>query len=124
MLMTKQRALIYNIVTKMSGHLTADEIFILAKKEMPSIALATVYNNLNALYNSGQIGKVTVSSSADLYDRSPIPHGHVMCKKCNFVQDINIPDLTGIIENSLGEKIESYNLSIDYVCKNCQKTTC
>ena len=122
--MTKQRRLIYSIVSKMKGHLTADEIFLFAKKEMPSISMATVYNNLNALYSTGKIGKVIVAGKADLYDRSPIPHGHMMCKNCSFVQDINIPNLTEIIEASAGEKIETYNLNISYICKNCKEITC
>ena len=58
MVSTKQRTLILDIVKNTNDHLSADEIYILARKQMPGIALATVYNNLNALYNSGKIGKI------------------------------------------------------------------
>ena len=65
MLLTKQRSLILDIVKNMDGHLSADEIYILARDKMPGIALATVYNNLNALYLGGMIGKVKIPDAAD-----------------------------------------------------------
>ena len=46
--MTKQRELIIQILKNNDRHLTADEIFFLAKLQMPSIAMATIYNNLTA----------------------------------------------------------------------------
>ncbi|MEE0945419.1 MAG: transcriptional repressor [Acutalibacteraceae bacterium] len=118
---TKQRSLILDIVKNMDGHLSADEIYILARESMPGIALATVYNNLNALYNTGEIGKVKIADSADLYDRSPILHDHLICKNCKTVTDFNIPDMKSHIENCINDTILSYNLNIDYICKKCRK---
>ncbi len=117
---TKQRSLILNIVKNMQGHLSADEIYILARQEMPGIALATVYNNLNALYSAGEIGKVKIPDSADLYDRSPTIHEHLICKNCKAVTDLLLPDIRRYIEECINEPILSYNLSIDYICKKCK----
>ena len=49
--MTKQRKLVLAIINESERHLTAEEIFIEAKKRITSIAFATIYNNLNALVN-------------------------------------------------------------------------
>ncbi|MBR2042885.1 MAG: transcriptional repressor [Clostridia bacterium] len=124
MLLTKQRSLILNIVKNMDGHLSADEIYILARNSMPGIALATVYNNLNALYAAGEIGKVKIPDSADLYDRSPILHDHIICSKCKGVKDVRIPDFLGQLKESIGEEIDSYDLTINYTCQKCRKTSC
>lgn len=118
--MTKQRSLILDIVRNMNGHLSADDIYILARDKMPGIALATVYNNLNVLYNTGEIGKVKIADSADLYDKSPVIHDHLICRGCKCVTDINIPDIHRHIEENLNEPILSYNLCIDYLCKKCR----
>ena len=118
---TKQRSLILNIVKNMNGHQSADDIYIIARDKMPGIALATVYNNLNVLYNTGEIGKVKIADSADLYDKSPIIHDHLICKRCKSVKDIKIPEIHRHIEESLNEPIISYNLNIDYICKNCRQ---
>ena len=120
MISTKQRALILDIVKNMNGHLSTDEIYILAREKLPGIALATVYNNLNALYNSGQIGKVKIPNSADLYDRSPILHDHIICSKCKSVKDVIIPNFLKLLNEYTGEDIDSYNLSINYTCKKCK----
>ncbi len=124
MLLTKQRSLILDIVKNMHGHLSADEIYILAREKMPGIALATVYNNLNALYAGGEIGKVKIPDSADLFDRSPVLHDHLICKNCKSVKDVVIPDFLEHLKKSIGEDVISYNLNLDYLCKNCIKSNC
>ena len=91
---------------------------------MSGIALATVYNNLNALYSDGQIGKVKVPNSADLFDRSPILHDHLICKNCKFVKDITIPDFLKHLKESLGEDIISYDLHLEYLCEKCKTNNC
>lgn len=121
---TRQRTLILNIVKNNHGHLSADEIYILARNEMPGIALATVYNNLNTLYNTGQIGKVKIPDSADLYDRSPILHDHLICSKCKSVKDVTIPDFLNHLREVIGEEITSYDLNLQYICKKCKNQYC
>ena len=61
--MTKQRELILSILKQSDRHLTADEIFFLAKLKMPSIAMATIYNNLNAM---NELGLIAINEG--LYD--------------------------------------------------------
>ena len=124
MLLTKQRSLILDIVKNMDGHLSADEIYIQARSRMPGIALATVYNNLNALYAAGEIGKVKISDSADLYDRSPVLHDHLICSECKCVEDVVIPDFLKHISESVGKEIDSYDLTLKYTCQKCRKSSC
>ena len=47
--MTRQRALILEILQHSPKHLTADEIFAIAKEKMPGIARGTVYRNLKLM---------------------------------------------------------------------------
>ena len=47
--MTRQRALIARILRDASKHLTAEEIYHLARQSMPSIAVGTVYRNLKLM---------------------------------------------------------------------------
>lgn len=44
--MTRQRALILEILQHSPKHLTADEIFAIAREKMPGIARGTVYLSL------------------------------------------------------------------------------
>ena len=53
---TRQRDVIFSIVSKTSAHPTAEEIFLEARTLLPSISLATIYKNLGRL-NSLWTGK-------------------------------------------------------------------
>ena len=116
---TKQRALIRDIVKNSCGHLTAEEVFEKAKEQMPGIVLATVYNNLNALYSKGEIGKVYKNTCADRFDKSPIRHAHLICENCGCVEDLKIQEIDSIIESNINRKISDYEINIKALCSNC-----
>ena len=121
--MTKQRELILNILKQSDRHLTADEIFFLAKLKMPSIAMATVYNNLNAMNEAGMIKRLHIDGVADCFDKIVEPHDHLLCDHCGKVSDIRLPTLAGSIESSLGIEIDDYELTVHYTCPDCRRAS-
>ena len=80
--MTKQRAAIIKVMRENCGHFTAEEIFLLANEEYPSIVRATIYNNLNGMVEEGSIRRICQSGQPDRFDRNPIPHEHIICTGC------------------------------------------
>lgn len=118
--MTKQRELILSILKQSDRHLTADEIFFLAKLKMPSIAMATIYNNLNAMNEAGIINRLHIDGVADCFDKITEPHDHLLCDKCGKITDIRLPALAGDLERQLGTEIEDYELTVHYVCTECR----
>ncbi|MBQ8431971.1 MAG: transcriptional repressor [Clostridia bacterium] len=119
--MTKQRALIMNILNQSDRHLTADEIFFLAKLKMPSIAMATVYNNLNAMNDAGLIHRLHIDGAADCFDKITEPHDHLLCDGCGKISDFHLPSLSDTLEATLGHPLLSYDLTVHYLCAECQK---
>lgn len=117
--MTRQRMVICNIVKRADGHLTAAQICDRAKAELGKIALATVYNNLNELVEEGIIGRICTDGRTDLYDKSSVSHGHIMCTYCGEVKDVGISSLKEYFGEKLGEEIESFNLVLRHKCKKC-----
>ena len=55
--MTRQRALILEILQHSPKHLTADEIFAIAREKMPGIARGTVYRNLKLMEQAMEIAR-------------------------------------------------------------------
>ena len=53
MVQTKQRQLILEAVRATNSHPTADELFQMIRRKLPTISLATVYRNLNFLSDIG-----------------------------------------------------------------------
>ncbi|MBQ9805013.1 MAG: transcriptional repressor [Clostridia bacterium] len=119
--MTKQRELILNILKQSDRHLTADEIFFLAKLKMPSIAMATIYNNLNAMHEAGIINRLHIDGVADCFDKVTEPHDHLLCDKCGKITDVRLPRLAEILESELATEIEDYELTVHYVCPECRR---
>ena len=120
--MTKQREAILNVICSDKCHHTAEEIFELAKLRLPGISRATVYNNLHALERDRLIRRITAEDASDRYDGSYIPHGHLFCTVCKRVWDFSLPSFEEILASEIGENIDSYELKVRYICKECRMT--
>lgn len=118
--MTRQRELVYRILCE-HGHLTAEQLFGFAKIEMPEIAFATIYNNLNRLCDDNVIRRVHVADGADFYDRSCSPHDHLICENCGEIVDMIPGGLKKTIEKLCGNAITRYELNAYYICEQCRR---
>ena len=63
--LTPQRQQVYDVLLQKRDHPTAEEVFIRAKKAMPEISHATVYNCLDALVKCGLARQVTRGARRD-----------------------------------------------------------
>lgn len=119
--MTKQSQLILSIVARY-GHVTADEVHREAKKSMPKIAVGTVYRNLNELAETGIIRKIEVPNAPDRFDKTVVPHEHLICPDCGAVEDLMIAGLDAVLQNAVGEKDYHYCLTVTARCKTCTES--
>lgn len=118
--MTRQRALILEIMQNDPRHLTADEIFNLARGRMSHIARGTVYRNLKMMELDGMIGHLEMPGGPDRYDRNPAPHGHLLCESCGELRDLPVVGLMREIESAIGTEVRGYTLTIHYLCPKCR----
>ena len=119
--MSKQRDLVLDIIKQSHTHPTAEEIFFEARKKMPSIALGTIYRNINALSHEGAIRRVTIPEAPDRFDTVDIPHDHLICQRCGRLKDISLHGVREAIRETVGEDIISYELNAYYLCDDCKK---
>lgn len=89
--LTKQRETVLEVVRKSENHLTANEVFDSARRILPGISFATVYNSLNYLKKEGLIGEVRFGTNATLYDRNLTRHDHAICNSCGKLVDLEVP---------------------------------
>ena len=118
--MTKYEKEIYRIVNSSRDHMTAEQVFSALRQVYPKVALATVYNNLNRLWQEGMIRKVSMEGMPDRYDRAE-RHDHLVCRGCGRLLDIDLGDLTAQLEQKAGISILSYDLKLTYLCEDCRK---
>lgn len=118
--MTKYAKKILEIVESSRSHMTAEQIFMELRRTCPTVVLATVYNNLNRLWQEGLVRKVSVEGTPDRYDRI-VRHDHLVCKGCGKLLDVDLGDLTAQLEQKAGTAIFSYDLKLVYLCDECRK---
>lgn len=116
---TKYAKKILEIVEQSRDHMTAEQIFIELRRSCPTVVLATVYNNLNRLWQEERIRKVSVEGMPDRYDRA-LRHDHLICKECGKLLDVDLGDLTVQLERKAGTAILSYDLKLVYLCDECR----
>ena len=122
--MTRQRAVILEVLRSDKCHHTAEELFLLAKEKMPTISRATVYNNLHSLEEEKIIRRISGDGGADRYDNAFAPHGHLVCIECGAVSDIDVPGIDDMLAKCIGAKAESYELKVRGLCPRCKCAAC
>ena len=119
--MTRQRAVILDVLRSDMCHHTAEEIFSLAKSRLPTISRATVYNNLKALEKEGMIRRINGEDGSSRYDKSYIPHGHLFCTECGGIYDFDIPQFNSLLGRYSEAVIDSYELRAKGICNGCRE---
>lgn len=119
--MTRQRALILDIMHNDPGHLTAEEIFAEARRRMPSIARGTVYRNLKLMEQDHEIARLEMPSGPDRFDKTAAPHGHLYCDGCHSLRDVPVVGLVRELEAAIGTEVRSYQLTVHFLCPECRR---
>jgi len=121
---TKQRQAVLRVIRESEEHLTANEVFEDARKLLPGISFATVYNSLRFLKNEGLIGEVRFGTDAARYDRKLTRHDHAICTVCGKLVDLELSIPDGLFKEAAKRskfKPESIELTLHGLCPECRK---
>jgi Fe2+ or Zn2+ uptake regulation protein len=118
---TSQRRCVYDVLLHKRDHPTADEVFMRAKKAMPEISHATVYNCLDALVQCGLARQVTLERGATRFCPNMKEHCHYYCDTCGSVFDVALAPDSTIVPRPKGFKIDHYDIAVHGVCAECAK---
>lgn len=118
-----QRVAVYQVITSSEQHLSAEELHRALRDRLPTLSLATVYNNLSALAEAGLIEKLDLPEGAR-FGRVPEPHVNLACRSCGEVTDALIGDeaIRELVERaSLSGQFDAATVSITVngLCRNC-----
>ncbi len=118
--MTKLASRLLTLIQNSDRHMSAEEIFMLCKDKGVRISFASVYRNLTNLVESGDIRRVPVTGEPDRFDKTIRAHDHAFCTECGNVVDVDVGDMEKYLNDKLGDKIESYSLTIKFICPDCR----
>ena len=119
--LTPQREHVYNVLIEERDHPTAEQVFLRAKKDMPDISMATVYNCLDALVTSGLVKQVNLDRGATRFCPNMHEHCHFHCDECGGVFDIDFcaDDCRAELKLPRGFQATGYDVSIHGACPRC-----
>jgi len=122
---TKQRQAVLLVIRGSDRHMTANEVFEDARRLMPGISFATVYNSLRYLKNEGLIGEVGFGTDAKRYDRKLTRHDHAFCTKCGDLVDIEMEHPQELVDRAASYskfRPESLEFTLRGICPDCVKS--
>ena len=96
-------------------------VYASIREEYPEISLATVYRNLAALCDSGDIIALGAKGK-ERYDGNVNYHNHFFCTQCGAVEDImSHVEITGLdqVEDEIDGKITSASIVFRGICGKC-----
>lgn len=122
--LTSQRAAVYDYLSGVEHHPTAEEVFLAVKPKLPRISLATVYKNLEALVQCGAVSKLTYGDAAARYDIRTDHHYHTRCLECGGIWDLDAregSELFAHLKPQAGFEVKDYRLELLGHCRECRR---
>ncbi len=122
--MTQQRRIILQETKRANTHLTADQVYEMARRRLPRISLGTVYRNLEILSESGMVQKLDLGGAQRRFDGNTKKHYHVHCTRCGRVDDVPIETVVKIqttFQGASNYKITGHKLELLGLCPQCKK---
>lgn len=122
--LTRQRRVVLQAVQQNEQHLTANEVYEAARRLLPTISFATVYNSLHYLKEAGLISELSFGNAASRYDRETARHDHAICTVCGKLVDIDLPETVELIRAAARRskfKPESIHLTLTGLCPDCRQ---
>ncbi|HKX83965.1 MAG TPA: transcriptional repressor [Pyrinomonadaceae bacterium] len=123
--LTKQRKAVLQVIHESHEHLTANDVFEDARRILPGISFATVYNSLRYLKNEGLIAEVRMGTDATRYDRKLTRHDHAICSSCGKLVDLELSIPGELLDEAAAKskfEAESIELILRGLCPDCTTT--
>jgi Fe2+ or Zn2+ uptake regulation protein len=119
---TAQRQCIFRVLQGNASHPTADAVYAVARREMETISLKTVYQTLNELAAVGEVAALDLGTGTTRFDPNvEEAHHHLVCRRCGKVRDLHA-DFSDVVVppgQSAGFEVGRAEVVFRGVCATC-----
>ena len=118
---SSKRDLIVNVFLKQEGHLSADDLVDLIKREDHRISRATVYRTLQWMVDAGIARKVDFGEGRFRFEHSyrHPRHFHLICKTCNRSYEFLSSDIEALVEEVAAARAFTARQSVVQIYGSC-----
>ena len=122
---TKQREIIFFTLYKSSNHLTAEELYVLIKKQHPelNIGIATIYRTLALLEENNLISSIQLNNGKK-FEIAKSHHDHLICTSCGKIVEFENDEIEKLQEKIAKENgfiLTGHIMQLYGICEECQK---
>ena len=122
---TRQRSAIREVLAQEGRPMTPPEILEKAQCLVPKLGIATVYRNIKAMVDVGEIMAVPLPGDRLYYElahKAHEHHHHFRCNQCDRVFDVHGCDDGFASLVPKGFEVKSHDLTLYGTCAECAKT--
>jgi Fe2+ or Zn2+ uptake regulation protein len=121
--MTPQRQCIFRVLEGNVAHPSAESVYEVARAEMETISLKTVYQTLHELAELGEVAPLDLGTGMVRFDPNvEVAHHHLVCLECGKVRDIEVDssDLLVPRGDAQGYEVRSTEVVFRGLCQDCR----
>ena len=123
---TRQRTAVADVLGRVDGFRSAQELHDLLRHEGASIGLTTVYRHLQALSDAGQVDVLRTDEGEAVYRRCPTEshHHHLVCRDCGRSVEIEGPEVetwAASVATAHGFTDVSHTVEVFGTCGDCAR---
>jgi Fur family peroxide stress response transcriptional regulator len=122
---THQRLAIFEVLAASREHPSAEQLHKAVQRRIPTLSLATVYKNLEALKSIGAVTDVNPLHEEGRYEAAlpgtgaGRPHHHLVCISCKKVRDLH--DVGPLrIGDAQGFEVSAVRVQAEGLCPECR----
>ena len=121
---TQQRLEVFKELARMEEHPSVEDIFMRVRRRLRTISLDTVYRTLATFEEHGLAHRVQGVDSKARFDTNSIHHHHLVCEKCQRIEDFYWPDFDQITppgETRRWGEVDTRHAVLRGICKECRE---
>ena len=121
---TRQRTAVADVLSRVDGFRSAQDLHDLLRHEGASIGLTTVYRHLQALSDAGQVDVLRTGDGEAVYRRCPTDahHHHLVCRTCGRSVEVEGPEVEAwatAVAREHGFSDVSHTVEVFGTCSDC-----
>jgi Fur family transcriptional regulator, peroxide stress response regulator len=125
---THQRLALFEALAGSRIHPSAEQLHRMVRRRIPTLSLATVYKNLEALRAIGAVSDVNILHEQGRFEAAlpgtgaGKPHHHLVCIACRKVSDLPaecLPALHVEQRDAQGFEVRAVRVQVEGLCASC-----
>lgn len=123
---TRQKRAVAALLAKSAGFRSAQDLYAELRSRGENVGLTTVYNQLGALAEAGEVDAVRTEAGETLFRRCATTdhHHHLLCRKCARTVEVEGPEVERWAERIAGQHgftQVSHTVEVIGLCPACSE---